>query len=81
MTGMVTSVCFLIGSKKEAFYILLCIKYILFLLLRASPVAYGGSQARRRIRAIAAGLDYSHSNTRSKPHPQPTPQLTATLDP
>ena len=29
--------------------------------------------------AIAAGL--CHSNARSQPHLQPTPQLTATLDP
>ena len=31
--------------------------------------------------AIAAGLRHSHSNTRSEPHLQPTPQLTATLYP
>ena len=34
---------------------------------RATPVAYGSSQARGRIRTIAAGLHHSHSNTRSKP--------------
>ena len=28
--------------------------------------------------AVAAGLQHSHSNTRSVPHLQPTPQLTAT---
>ena len=48
---------------------------------RAAPVAYGGSQARGQIRALAPGLQYSHSNTRSKPHLQPTPQLMATLEP
>ena len=31
--------------------------------------AYGGSQARGQIRAVAAGLCHSHSNTRSEPHP------------
>ena len=36
--------------------------------LRAAPAAYGSSQARGRIEATAAGLYYSHRNTRSKPH-------------
>ena len=48
---------------------------------RATPVAYGGSQARGRIRATAASLHHSHSNVGSEPHLQPTPQLSATLDP
>ena len=34
--------------------------------------------ARGWIRTVAAGLHHSHSNTGSKPHPQPTPQLMAT---
>ena len=38
-------------------------------------------EARDLISATAAGLCHSHSNTRSKPHLQPTPQLAATLDP
>ena len=46
-----------------------------------APAAYGGSQARGRIGAVAAGLRQSHSsNTRSEPSLQPTPQLTATPD-
>ena len=47
----------------------------------AAPTAYGGSQARGRIRAVASGLHYSHSNSGSEPHLQPTPQLTAIPDP
>ena len=62
----------------------------------AAPAAYGGSQARGRIRAVAAGLHRStatrdpsricdlHHNHRcagSEPHLQSTPQLTATPDP
>ena len=39
--------------------------FFCFLLFRAPPVAYGGSQARGRIGARAAGLHYSHSNTGS----------------
>ena len=48
---------------------------------RATHSAYGGSQARGLIGAVAAGLHHSHSNTRSKLHLRPTPQLTATPDP
>ena len=40
----------------------------LFLPFRATPVAYGGFQARDRIRAVAASLYHRHSNTRSEPH-------------
>ena len=48
---------------------------------RAIPVAYGGSQATGQIGAVAAGLQHSHSNVRSKLHLQPIPQVTAMLDP
>ena len=44
-------------------------------------MAHGGSQARGQIGAVAAGLYHSHSNARSEPHLQPTPQPMATLDP
>ena len=46
----------------------------------AAPTAYGGSQARGRIGAVASGLCQSHSNAGSEPRLQPTPQLTATPD-
>ena len=53
-----------------------------FLLFRTAPVvAYGSSQTRGPIGATAANLYHSHSNARSEPHLQPTPQLMATLDP
>ena len=52
-----------------------------FFIFRASPMTYRGSQARGWIRTIAASLCHSHSNTRSKPHLQPTSQLTTTQDP
>ena len=51
------------------------------LLFRAVSMACGSSQARGLIGAVAAGLHYSLSNARSKPHWQPTPQLRATPDP
>ena len=41
---------------------------VLFASSRAAPEAYGGSQARDRIRAAAAVLHHSHSNARSEPH-------------
>ena len=51
-----------------------------FCLFRATPTAYGGSQAMGPIGAVATGLHHSHSNARSGPLLSPTPQLTATLD-
>ena len=35
---------------------------------RAAPMAYGCSQARSQIRAMAAGLHHSHSNVGSEPN-------------
>ena len=54
--------------------------FVFLLFLWATPVAYGGSQARGRIRAVATGLCQSHSNSGSEPRLQPTPRLTATPD-
>ena len=39
-----------------------------FFLFRDEPVVYGSSQARGQIKAVAAGLHHSHSNTRSELH-------------
>ena len=47
----------------------------------ATPAAYGGSQTRSLIRAVATGLRQSHSNVGSEPSLQPTPWLKATPDP
>ena len=52
---------------------------VLFAFSRATPTAYGGSQARGLIGSVATGLRHSHSG--SKPRLRPTPQLTATPDP
>jgi len=56
------------------FFVLFC----LFAISWAAPAAYGGSQARDLIGAIATGLRQSHSNTGSEPRLRPTPQLMAT---
>ena len=50
-----------------------------FCLFRAAPAAYGSSQARGRIGAVAAGLYQSHA--RSELRLRPTPQLRAMPDP
>jgi len=55
--------------------------FCLFAISWATPAAYGGSQARGPIGAVAIGLCQSHSNAGSELHLQPTPQLTATPDP
>uniref|UniRef100_A0A8C3X2J9 Dehydrogenase/reductase 2 n=1 Tax=Catagonus wagneri TaxID=51154 RepID=A0A8C3X2J9_9CETA len=44
-------------------------------LFRATPLVYGGFQARGPIRAVATGLRHSHSNMGSELHLQPTPQI------
>ena len=51
--------------------------FCLFAFSRAAPAAYGGSQARGLIGAVAAGLHQSHSNAGSEPRLQPTRQLMA----
>ena len=52
-------------------------------LFRAAPMAYKSSQAGGWIGAVATSLchSHSHSQARSEPHLQSTPQLLATLDP
>ena len=50
--------------------------FFFFVFYRATPMAYGDSQARDPIEAVAAGQCQSHRNARSEPSLQPTPQLT-----
>ena len=72
------------GKSLQSFVLSVCLFVCLFCLFAiswAAPMAYGGSQARGRIGAIAASLRQSHSNVGSEPCLRPTPQLTATLDP
>ena len=53
--------------------------FFFFGLFGATPMAYGNSQARGQIGAVAAGLHHSHSNAGSVSHLQPIPQLRTTL--
>ena len=64
-------------------FFLICdiVVYALFFFLMAAPVAYGSFQTSNPIRAVAAGLYHSHSNTRSKPYLWPMLQVAATPDP
>ena len=48
--------------------------FIYFHLFRATPMIFGGSQARGRIGAVAASLHHSHNNVGPEPHLQYTPQ-------
>ena len=65
-----------VGCRVDLFFV-----FFFLLFLWAAPEAYGGSQARGQIGALAAGLRQSHSNAGSAPRLQPTPQLMATPDP
>ena len=55
--------------------------FVFWSFFRAAPEAYGGSQARGPVIAVAASLHQSHSNAGSERRLRCTPQLTATLDP
>ena len=59
-------------------YLGIFVSYFFFVPLRAAPAAYGCCQAMGLIGAEASSLCQSHSNARSEPHLQPTPQLMAT---
>ena len=70
------------ARKQQAGFCSLSLSLFLFVcFFRATPLAYGSSQAWDQIRATAAGLHHSHSNIRPEPCPQPTPQLKAMPNP
>ena len=60
--------------------LLLLLFFCLFAFSWAAPAAYGDSQARGPIGAIATGLHQGHSNAGSEPRLQSIPQFTATPD-
>jgi len=70
-------------GRGEIFFFFFCLFVFVVVVVAiswAAPAAYGGSQARGRIGAVATGLRQSHSNAGSEPRLQPTPQLTAMPD-
>ena len=73
-------------QKPEARSYFFLIYYYYYFLFRAALEACGGPwtygpQAGGLIGATAVSLRQSHSNTRSQPHLQPTPQFMAMPDP
>ena len=64
-----------------SFFVVVVVVVVVVAISWAAPAAYGGSQARSLIGAVAPGLYHSHSYARSEPHLPPTPQLMATPDP
>ena len=68
-------------NTKGCIFLFLSFSFFLFFFFWAAPTAYGASQARGLIGAVATGLHHSHSNARSESCLQPTPQLMAMLDP
>ena len=72
--GMTTQQAHRIWSEYKCLFLCLCF-------FRAAPTAYGGSQARGRIRAVAADVHHGHSNVTFEMRLRPTPWLTATPDP
>ena len=58
-----------------------CFFFCLFPFSRVLPMAYGVSQPRGLIRAVATSLCQNHSNVESDPRLQLTQQLTAMPDP
>ena len=57
--------------SQVLFFVCFCFGF--GLLFRATPAAYGGSQARSLIGAVATGLPHSHSNSGSELRLQPAP--------
>ena len=72
---------FLKGMALKSGHLFLFLFFVCLPFPGLLPSACGGSQARGRIGAVAAGLHLSHSHTRPEPRLRPTPQLTATPDP
>ena len=67
-------------SKQFQFlHMLISTSFFLFLFM-ATLTAYGSSQERSQIGAIAASLSHNHSNARSDPHLWLIPELVAAPD-
>ena len=66
-------------SRTPIFYYFYFYLFI-YLLFTAAPMAYGSSQTRGRIRAVAASLHHSHSNAKWEPRLWPAPQFMAILE-
>ena len=70
--------CFKSHIQEKEYLLLFFLVFLSFVVVVvaiswAAPAAYGGSQARGLIGAVATGLRQSHSNSGSEPRLQPTP--------
>ena len=84
LPGFESCLCHLPAVYLGSFYLFIYVFMYLFiylLLFRAALAAYGSSQARGLIGAVATSLHHSHSNVGSKRSLQPTPQLMALPNP
>ena len=72
---------FIIYINGMNFIEFITIFFCLFAFSRATPVEYGGSQARGLNGAVAAGLWQSNSNAGSELSLRTTPQLMSKQDP
>lgn len=73
--------CINIFLFMYVFIYFILIFFVFLSFFRAALAAYGSSQTRGLIGAVAASLHQSHSNPGSKLRLQRTSQLTATPDP
>ena len=60
-------VCLIFCQSYTVFLCFLFCLFVCFLLYRATPAAYGSSQARSQMGATAASLHHSYSNARFEP--------------
>ena len=72
---------YLFNNDIFNFILYLFIYFCLFAFSWAAPMAYGGSQARGLIGAVAAYLHQSHSKVGSELRLRPTPQFMSMPDP
>ena len=70
----------ILESSLSFFISLLKKKFFFAFFFRATPSAYGNSQARGWIGVTPSGLRHSHGNMGSEPHLWPIPQLVARPD-
>ena len=69
-----------VGLLHSVSIVHVCLSLFCFLFM-TTPAAYGGPLAKGQIRAAAAGLHHSHTNTGSELPLRPMLQLVATADP
>ena len=81
-TKFCSSICIEMVRKDILAFFPIFFKFLLFFLILELHLRHVEvPRLRGRIRAVAADLYHSHSNTRSEPHLWPAPRLAAMPDP